>query len=296
MLMTRASLRTSSVLAGCLAVVACSSPRGRAEEPASARQPTASPDSIEVMVLGTYHMANPGHDVVNTEVDDVTSPRRQRELADLSGRLARFRPTRILVERQAPGPSFALAAYGSYTPALLATDRNEIVQVGFRLARELGHTAVYGFDEDPGPGEPDYFPIAEVKAYAEAHGRAAWYGGLLERIEAIVAELTHAQPRHTIPELLAMQNDPAKLDRIHRLVHYEYLKLGDDHAQPGAELNAMWYLRNAKMFSKLTLIAQPGDRVLVLVGAGHLYWLRHFVEGTPGFRLADPRPYLLNAT
>jgi hypothetical protein len=54
----------------------------------------------------------------------------------------------------------------------------------------------------------------------------------------------------------------------------------------------MWYLRNAKMFSKLTLIARPGDRVLVLVGAGHAYWLRHFVETTPGFRLADPRPYL----
>jgi hypothetical protein len=244
------------------------------------------------MVLGTFHMANPGRDEVNVQVDDVTSPRRQRELAALTGRLARFRPTRILVEREAAGPSFAVDAYASFTPALLATDRNEIVQVGFRLARELGHATVHGFDEQPGPGEPNYFPIGPVQAYAEAHGRADWYRALIAQIQAIVAEFERAQPKHTLSELLAMQNDPAEIARLHRAGYYELLKLGDGELQPGADLNAMWYLRNAKMFSKLTLIARPGDRVLVLVGAGHAYWLRHFVETTPGFRLADPRPYL----
>lgn len=27
-------------------------------------------------------------------------------------------------------------------------------------------------------------------------------------------------------------------------------------------------------------------------GAGHAYWLRHFIENTPGIRLVDPAPYL----
>lgn len=265
--------------------------------PATVRAPDAPssaavPDAIEVMVLATCHMANPGQDMVNVQVDDVTTPRRQRELAALSARLARFRPTRILVERQAPGPSFALDAYASFSPALLATDRNEIVQIGFRLARELGHAAVYGFDEQPGPGEPDYFPIGPVQTYAEAHGRADWFRALVGQVQASVAEFAREQPKRTIFELLAMDNDPAEIAREHRATYYELLKLGDGEAQPGAELNAMWYLRNAKMFSKLTLIARPGERVLVLVGASHAYWLRHFVELTPGFRLADPRPYL----
>ena len=60
------------------------------------------------------------------------------------------------------------------------------------------------------------------------------------------------------------------------------LGFGDQKEQPGADLNAAWYLRNAKIFAKLTQIAQPGDRVLVVFGAGHAFWLRHFAEHTPG--------------
>ena len=57
-------------------------------------------------------------------------------------------------------------------------------------------------------------------------------------------------------------------------------------------LNAMWYLRNAKMFAKLALIAEPGERVLVIVGSGHKVWLDHLVEHTPGFIEVSPVPYL----
>lgn len=59
-----------------------------------------------------------------------------------------------------------------------------------------------------------------------------------------------------------------------------------------AELNAAWYQRNAKIFAKLTQIARPGDRVIVVFGAGHLFWLRHLVEHMPGFALVEPNRYL----
>ena len=37
---------------------------------------------------------------------------------------------------------------------------------------------------------------------------------------------------------------------------------------------------------------QPGDRVLVVFGSGHAFWLRHFVQNTTGFQLIEPRDYL----
>ena len=42
---------------------------------ACATTPTVA--EVEVLVLGTYHLANPGQDVHNVEVDDITDARRQ---------------------------------------------------------------------------------------------------------------------------------------------------------------------------------------------------------------------------
>ena len=92
--------------------------------------------------------------------------------------------------------------------------------------------------------------------------------------------------------MLAKKNDPAGILMEHREFHYALLALGDHATQPGADLNGGWYLRNAKIFAKLTQITKPGDKVLVLFGAGHSYWLRHFVQNTPGFTLIEPADLL----
>ncbi|MEN6310254.1 MAG: hypothetical protein ABFD80_01805, partial [Acidobacteriota bacterium] len=36
--------------------------------------PQAKP---EMLIVGTFHMANPGHDIFNAKADDVLSPKRQ---------------------------------------------------------------------------------------------------------------------------------------------------------------------------------------------------------------------------
>lgn len=33
----------------------------------------------------------------------------------------------------------------------------------------------------------------------------------------------------------------------------------------------------------------------MLFGAGHSYWLRHFVASTPGYQLVEPNDYLTTA-
>jgi hypothetical protein len=75
----------------------------------------------------------------------------------------------------------------------------------------------------------------------------------------------------------------------------EMLTVGDAKQQPGAELNAYWYMRNAKIFGKLMTLTKPGDRVLVLFGSSHSYWLRHFAREVRGFQDVDVRPFLRGA-
>jgi hypothetical protein len=74
--------------------------------------------------------------------------------------------------------------------------------------------------------------------------------------------------------------------------YYPLLAVGDSKNLVGAELNAAWYQRNAKIFAKLHQVAKPGDRIFVLFGAGHNYWLRHFVKETPGYELVEATIYL----
>jgi len=51
------------------------------------RWPEPRPPEVEVLLLGTYHMDNPGRDAVNVEADDVLSADRQSELEQLCDRL-----------------------------------------------------------------------------------------------------------------------------------------------------------------------------------------------------------------
>jgi len=81
--------------------------------PQSQSKFTARP---EILVLGTYHMANPGQDVFNMHADSVLSPKRQQEVAQLIEVLKKFRPTKIAVEASV-GSQHVGQHYADISPA-----------------------------------------------------------------------------------------------------------------------------------------------------------------------------------
>lgn len=248
----------------------------------------------QVMIVGTWHFDNPGRDINNVVADDVLTPARQKELEALAEALAAWKPTKVMVERQVTVPQLVDPGYTGFGPQALMRDRNEIVQIGYRLASRLKLPAVYAIDEQGDEGEPDYFPFGAVIAYAVKHGMKERLDAMLEVPAKDTRRLEALQKTATIPELLIDTNRP---DGLNGTIggYYGLLAIGDAAAQPGADLNAMWYLRNAKIFAKLQTVAQPGDRIVVIYGAGHNYWLKHFARETPGFREADAMPYLQRA-
>ena len=149
-------------------------------------------------------------------------------------------------------------------------------------------------DEQPKSGEPDYFPFDKLNETATRLGQNSMIDQANQPIQAWLKAFEAKQKTSTVGDLLIEMNDlstPAgSMD-----FYYQMLRIGDRDAQSGADLNAMWYLRNAKIFSKLMLASKPGDRVLVIYGGGHGYWLRHFASATPGYRAVDPAPYLKKA-
>lgn len=249
-----------------------------------------SPAPVQVMVLGAYHFGNPGQDQHNMQVDDVRTPPKQTELADVATRLAKFQPTKIAVEALSDRPDLAYAKYETFQPETLTTNADERVQIGFRLAKNLGHKVVYGIDEQS--DTISYFPMDKVEGYAKEHDQNALLAKVHAQVETWVKESEAAQKTTPIRLMLAQKNDPARITMENREFYYALLGLGDRMTQPGADLNGGWYLRNAKIFAKLTQIAKPGDKVVVLFGSGHAFWLRHFVQNTPGFTLVEATDFL----
>ena len=260
--------------------------------PTAAMAQTPEPEAIEVMILGTYHFGNPGQDLHNARIDSVLTPDKQAQLEAVAEGLVRFRPTAVAVERVAADQSTMLDhRYPAFTPADLLTNPDERVQIGYRLAHRLGLARVYAIDEQGGDGEPTYFPFEAVHNWAEANGRAANLTAMHAQIAAKVADLEQRQRTREVGSVLAFMNGPeAAADD--KAFHYALMQFGAGEGQPGAVLNGRWFTRNAEIFARLMQAAEPGDRIVVVYGAGHASWLREMVQNTPGFRLVEPDDYL----
>ena len=249
------------------------------------------PGTILVMVLGVTHFDPSGSDLINLEVDDVLAPERQRELEQVSSALVEFKPTVVVTERVTDAPGYVDPYYEAFDDAMLAKSRNERVQLAFRVARDAGVERVYGLDEQPDDNEPDYFPFGEFQAHLQATGQAEKFGKVFAEGRARIEELTRANQSLPIAQQLININSGEEA-RLNWEFYYGLSQYDVGESQPAAELQAYWFMRNAKIFSKLVDVTKPGDRVIIVYGAGHKYWLEHFVERTPGFGLIDPVGFL----
>lgn len=246
----------------------------------------ATPVPIRVMVIGTFHLDNPGQDLHNMKVDDVSTPKRQKELADVAERLMRFRPTSVMVESQRRDPGAAtLPRYREYLAGTLAPMKSEVVQIGFRLAKAAGLKEAFGIDVD---GD---FPYEAVQKYAEAHGQAALLEGEGTKVDGWLREASDVLASSTIGATLAWFNRPGQL-ALDNGFYQDMLSVGALDEQPGAALVAAWNKRNFEICARMIQLAKPGDRVVVLFGSGHAYLLRQCVAATPGFELVEPNAYL----
>jgi len=245
--------------------------------PAQSAPTKAEAGRAQVLVLGMYHMSNPGHDIFNMQADDVLSAKRQQEIEQLTAVLKKFQPTKIAVEATY-GEDVVPKRYADYVAGTHALTRNETEQIGFRLAKELGHKTIYAVDVD---GD---FPFQRLIDYAKATGQSA----KLEAMMGGIGEMVKAQDRylkaHTVLETLSYMNSDQKVAED---IGFYYLQAhyGEPGDYAGPDLLAEWYRRNIRIFNNIAKLATPEDRILVIYGAGHLGWLRQDVASDPSMSL-----------
>jgi hypothetical protein len=234
------------------------------------------PPMAEVLVLGTYHMGNPGRDIFNMEADDVLAPKRQAEIRELLDVLTSFRPTKIAIEADSNSPK--IEQYQDYLAGKYELGRDERDQIGFRLGKELNLPIIYGIDAD---GD---FPFLAVQDYAKAHGREKELDSLMAQAGKTVKEENEFLKSHTVLQMLFRMNSSEAVRQ--GLAGYAlFVHFGEEYNYPGVRLLTEWYQRNMRIHTHLLNILEPGDRVLVIFGAGHLGLLRQAVETDPTLTL-----------
>jgi len=232
----------------------------------------------EILVLGTYHMANPGHDIHNMQADDVLAPKRQQEIEQLVQVLKRFQPTKIAIESEV-GSERATREYADYVAGKYTLSANEIDQVGYRLAKELAHKTVYPVDEE---GD---FPWERVVNYTKANNMVDRFAKANDSMGKLVKEQDEFLHSHTILEMFEYLNsDESAANGV--AFYYSLVPFGDPADYAGPDLLAAWYQRNIRIYHNIVgLIDSPNDKILVIFGAGHLGWLRQDVANDSSVKL-----------
>jgi hypothetical protein len=167
--------------------------------------------------------------------------------------------------------------------------QDEVVQVGFRLARRLGHPTVYPIDHQMSADFDSLAPLLQRRPDLVRRRDS-----VLSALRAEVAAQGSAESQPTVVELLRVANEEAALRGGNsRSMFGSWLRAGEGTNLGGPQLLARWYERNIYMAHYLTRSLLPGTRrVLVLIGAGHVPPLRNILDESPELCPVSPLPLL----
>lgn len=240
----------------------------------------------EVLLLGTFHMANPGRDLINLVADDVLAEHRQAELQEMCANLARFRPTKICVEYPVGEQATLDDAFARYLGTDAEPNRNEIFQVGFRLAAMCGLDRVHAID-DPTPME--WTELQDHLARNPADD--ALFKEQVARSQEEVRRSSEELVTTPLRDFLLRMNETEEL-RKGAAWYVDLVAAGGIGEHGGADMLASWYRRNLRIFSNLSGITAESDRIFVLFGWGHIPILRSLVDLSSRHRLVEAHDFL----
>ncbi|MDZ7660717.1 DUF5694 domain-containing protein [Fodinibius sp.] len=250
-------------------------------------------EPIKVLFLGTTHLDNPGRDAINMKVPDVLTDEKQEELKEIRDALADFNPNKVALEVQMKHQSAFDSLYQEFRAGKLDTfstgdfvsKRSEQFQIGFKLANRLNHDHLYAVDH--------YIPMKMGKVMEFAKEHEPEFLEYFERYQNghHISTQDSLLQNGTLLELYQYMNTEESVKKYHE-PYVRSLSLADDSSFVGADVTADYHRRNLRIFANLMKIAEPGDRIFIMFGAGHSPFIRPLLKDSPRIEFVDPMDYL----
>ncbi len=242
---------------------------------------------ISVLLLGIYHFDNPSRDIANIRADDILSAERQAQLSELISILAAYRPGKIFVEWRSSRQRLLDVKYKRWSVAMPGRERNEIVQLAFPLAAKLRLRRLYAVDA---PGKFDY---RRMRRFAARNGQIRMIERLEKQLRSFAADYNRRLKKAKLRPYLRDLNRPSLVAETHSFYNETMLSVGNARCRPGVDLVADWYRRNLIIYhNMLSALTGKEERILLIIGLGHIHLLRQFFGDNGRFRLEDAGDWL----
>jgi len=259
-----------------------------------------SPSKIKVYLLGSFHFAQ------MDSTYNVLDEDHQKSIKQLCQTIANQKPDKVFIESQ---PEFEFQnKYGKRFSAYKADEnfiskrKNEIYQVGFRVAKMLGHKKVYQCDN---PGRYGMY-YEKVLKYAKENNQM----GYLNKTEkyTVVNEFDRVDGDslrnvYTLYNYIKWFNSDIVMDTSHAGYITNYPQVGNkdyynyDNISTliGSQLVADWYRRNIMIYTKMiNQLTYNEDAIFLIIGADHVPTLKHLFNSNPYFEVVETKAWLTN--
>lgn len=266
---------------------------------------TFDPDKIlvgnrklpSVLLVGTFHFNYPNLDVNKTATDkqvNVLTARKQLEMEQLVAYIAKFRPTKIVIEVESGGQRLGqiLNKYKSVKNGTKTAAKDEVEQIAFRLMNQFKLDTLHGadatsiFNELYDSKDSTILRPALDKIFT---GWQNYHYKCTETICALQDSVSKIEEemelKWSLIDYFKYLNSDVSLKRNYGgYFNGEYFTQGQYR---GADALAMdWYDRNLRIFRNIqTITTSPEDRILVLFGTGHVSILKQLFECDPNYKL-----------
>lgn len=252
---------------------------------------------IKVLTLGSFHFDFPNLDVAKVDKDDqidVFDDKYQTEIALLVRKLAEFKPTKIVIERQPEKQELYDSLYISYINGNHNLTRSEEQQIGFRLGKKLGLTKLYCVDS----WSNDYEELKEIFDGNDSIEKKTFMDYFYHNPDSLLNPYRNERrifkTKGIIPELIRLNSQEELTKGLGSYLIGIFKYETEENTQLGPDfVTSWWFNRNLRIFRNIQRIkTKPTDRILVIFGAGHMNLLNILFEASPEYDLLKVNDYL----
>ena len=237
----------------------------------------------QILLIGTFHFANPGLDVTKINTFNVMSDKSQKELENITTKIKNFGPDKIFVEWNYKEQDRLDKFYAKNTDSLLHKNADERVQIALRSAKKLSHKKLFAIDY-----RETNFPYDSLMKGMKEANQLDLIKKNLEEMAAFEKDQNEKIGKYSLTELVLNYNTKESNTQNINWYLETANKAGKTDNFVGAYLVSEWYRRNLYMYSLIQKITESkDDKIMVLLGAGHAAMLREFIAHDPTFEIVE---------